>query len=131
VACSSGNDNPSIGGGTAGQIVDVTMQALNGGPSGTAKLSESPDLMLTVTITLNSAPGVQEPAAIHPGTCAGIDPTAKFRLSSVSGGTSTTRSLNSTLGELSSSPYVIVVQRSGTDPTPVSCGPIPLVAAAT
>jgi hypothetical protein len=49
----------------------------------------------------------------------------KFPLSSVTGGHSTTSPVNTTLGELSSSPYVIVVQRSGTDATPVSCGQIP------
>jgi hypothetical protein len=34
--------------------------------------------------------------------------------------------VNSTLGELSSTPYVIVVQRSTTDPTTASCGVIPV-----
>jgi hypothetical protein len=36
--------------------------------------------------------------------------------------------VNSTLGELSSTPYVIVVQRSTTDPTTASCGVIPVAA---
>ena len=37
--------------------------------------------------------------------------------------------VKTTLGELSSRPYVIVVQRSGTDSTPVSCGAIPQASA--
>ncbi|HMC08537.1 MAG TPA: hypothetical protein VKL22_04370 [Actinomycetota bacterium] len=129
-ACSSGNDNPAIGGGgSVGQISEVTMQALNGGQAGTATLTESPDLMLTVTVKLQKTPGAQEPAGVHAGTCGGIDPATKFPLSSVIDGQSTTTSVKTTLGELSSRPYVIVVQRSGTDSTPVSCGAIPQASA--
>lgn len=130
VACSSGNDNPSIaGGGTnVGQTADVSMQAENGGQSGTATLDESPSLDLTVTIRLQNPISTQEPAGIHAGTCSSFTPDAKFALSSVANGASTTSALNTTLGELSSSPYVIVVQRSGTDPTAVSCGAIPQAA---
>src|SRR5437016_258712 len=127
-ACSSGNDNPAIGGGgSVGQMSEVTMQALNGGQSGIATVTESPDLMLTVAIKLQNAPGTQEPAGVHAGTCAGIDPAMKFPLSSVIDGQSTTTSVKTTLGELSSKPYVIIVHRSGTDSTPVSCGGIPQV----
>jgi len=129
-ACSSGNDNPAIGGGgSVGQISEVTMQALNGGQAGTATLTESPDLMLTVAVKLQKTPGAQEAAGVHAGTCGGIDPATKFPLSSVIDGQSTTTSVKTTLGELSSRPYVIVVQRSGTDSTPVSCGAIPQASA--
>jgi hypothetical protein len=134
-ACSSNvNDNPAIGGGNTGtgQTADVTMQALNSGQSGTATLLESPSLVLTVKIDLTAAPAtIQEPAGIHAGTCTAIGPTVAFALSSVISGSSTSINLNTTLAELSSSPYVIVVQRSGVDSTPVSCGPIPEAAAAT
>ena len=125
-ACSSSaNDNPTIGGGAVGQISDVTMQAVNGGQSGTARLSESPSVVLTVTISVQNAPGAQQPASIHAGTCNGFDAAPKFPLNAVVNGQSTTSPLNSTLGELSSSPYVIVVQRSASDPTTTSCGVIP------
>ena len=128
--CSSpANDNPTIGGGNVGQISDVTMQAVNGGQSGTATLSESPSVVLTVTISLQNAPGPQQPASIHTGTCTSFDGAAKFALSPVVSGKSTTSPLNTTLGELSSSPYVIVVQRSATDPTTASCGVIPVASA--
>jgi hypothetical protein len=131
-ACSSSaSDNPTIGGGAVGQISDVTMQAVNGGQSGTARLSESPSVVLTVTISLQNATGsqqAQQPASIHAGTCNGFDAAAKFPLNAVVNGQSTTSPLNSTLGELSSSPYVIVVQRSTTDPTTASCGVIPVAA---
>ena len=129
-ACSSpASDNPTIGGGAVGQISDVTMQAVNGGQPGAATLSESPSVVLTVTISLQqSVPGAQQPASIHAGTCNGFDAAPKFALDPVVNGKSTTSPLNSTLGELSSSPYVIVVQRSATDPTTASCGVIPVAA---
>ena len=125
-ACSSSsNDNPTIGGGAVGQISDVAMTAVAGGQSGTAKLTESPSVVLTVTIALANAPGPQQPASIHAGTCNSFDPSPKFALSPVVNGQSTTNGLNTTLGELSASPYVIVVRRSTTDPTTASCGVIP------
>ena len=123
---SSSNDNPTIGGGAVGQISDVTMQAANGGQSGTAKLTESPSVVLTVSISLQNAPGAQQPASIHAGTCNSFAPAPKFALNAVVNGQSTTSPVNSTLGELSSSPYVIVVRRSTTDPTTASCGVIPV-----
>lgn len=132
-ACSSpASDNPTIGGGAVGQISDVTMQAVNGGQSGTATLSESPSVVLTVAISLQqNAPGAQQPASIRAGTCNGFDAAPKFPLNPVVNGKSTTSPLNSTLGELSSSPYVIVVQRSASDPTTTSCGVIPVASTST
>jgi hypothetical protein len=125
-ACSSSaNDNPTIGGGQVGQISDVAMQAVNGGQSGTAKLTESPSVVLSVTISLQNAPGPQQPASIHAGTCTSFSPAPKFALNAAVNGKSTTSPVNSTLGELSSTPYVIVVQRSTTDPATASCGVIP------
>src|SRR5437588_11316775 len=89
-ACSSSaNDNPTIGGGAVGQISDVTMQAVNGGQSGVARLSESPSVVLTVTISLQNDPAPQQPASIHAGTCNGFDAAPKFALSPVVNGKST------------------------------------------
>src|SRR5439155_7958029 len=83
-ACSSpANDNPTIGGGAVGQISEVTMQAVNGGQSGAARLSESPSVVLTVTISLQNATGSQQPqqpAAIHAGTCNSFAAASKFAL---------------------------------------------------
>jgi len=128
VGCSSSaNDNPTIGGGV-GQIADVTMQAVNGGPAGTATVTESPSLVMTVTVNLdNVGQGTQQPAGIHAGTCATYDPKAKFGLNVLVGGKSSSTALNTTLGELQSSPYVIIVERAPGDTTAVSCGPIPQV----
>jgi len=131
-ACTNANDNPTIGGGNAtGQTSDVTMTAVNGGQAGTAELLESPQLELSVKVTLPTAPSAtQEPAGIHAGTCANFNQTVAFQLGPVIKGSSTTSPLaTTTLNELASSPYVIVVQRSGTDSTTVSCGAIPQIAA--
>ena len=73
-ACSSSeNDNPTIGGGAVGQISDVTMQAVNGGQSGSARLSESPSVVLTVTSDLfvTTHKVRTEPARREQGTRAG------------------------------------------------------------
>lgn len=128
-ACTNANDNPTIGGGSStGQTSDVTMTAANGGQAGTAELLESPQLELTVKITLPTAPSAtQEPAGIHAGTCAAFNQNVAFQLSPVIKGSSTTPLATTTLNELSSTPYVIVVQRSGTDSTTVSCGAIPQI----
>lgn len=129
-ACqSSGSDNPAIGGGGVGQTADVAMNAVAGGPSGTASLAESPGLVFTLDLTLTPAAATEEPAGVHPGTCNSFDPTTRFALSPVSGGKSASTLLNTTLSELQSSPYVIVVQRSATDTAAISCGQIPEVAA--
>lgn len=133
-ACkSSSSDNPAIGGGGVGQTQDVTMVSYNGGQAGTATLGESPSLVFSVTVHL-SAPtqgtaAASEPADIRPGTCANPDPTAKFPLTPVVNGQSDTPSLNTTLGEMQSSPYVIVVHRSAQDPAVISCGAIPIAGA--
>jgi hypothetical protein len=128
-ACSSpANDNPTIGGGQVGQLSDVVMQAVNGGQTGTARLTESPSVVLSVTISLQNTTGAQlpqQPASIHAGTCTSFAPDPKFALNPLVNGQSTTSPVNSTLGELSSTPYVIVVKRSTTDPATASCGVIP------
>lgn len=125
-ACkSSSSDNPAIGGGGIGQTAEVTMNPVSGGPSGTAALAESPALVFTLNLDLTPAVAVQEPAGLHTGTCNSFDPAVKFNLTPVSNGKSGTTLLNTTLSELQSSPYVIVVQRSATDSAAISCGQIP------
>ncbi|GAC1369841.1 MAG: hypothetical protein NVSMB32_14480 [Actinomycetota bacterium] len=133
LAACKGNDNPALGGGGIGQTQEVTLVATNGGQNGTAVLAESPSLVLSVTIKLSApasgAPAALEPAAIRAGTCTHPDASARFALSGVVNSQSTTKSLNTTLGELQSSPYVIVIQRSAQDPAIVSCGAIPTILA--
>lgn len=126
-ACqSSGNDTGTITGPGGGQTSTVTMTGIAGGPSGTATLLESPSLNLSIEIDLSGeTTSPSEPVAIYPGTCAAPGKTQFLGLSPVMKNKSTTPTLNSTLDELSSSPYVILVVSSGVQGAPISCGPIP------
>lgn len=132
-ACQSfTSHNPGMvasGPGGNGQSADVPLQGVNGGPSGSATLLESPTLVLSVTLAFPApASGTpEEPAAIEPGTCANPVPTPTFPLAPVAAGKSSTSNLNTSLDELESTPHVILVERSAVDNTLVSCGTIPQV----
>ncbi|HLI55843.1 MAG TPA: hypothetical protein VKY26_02300 [Actinomycetota bacterium] len=129
-ACqSSSNDTGTIQGGGGGQSSIVTMSGIAGGPSGTATLLESPSLNLSIEIDLTGeTTSPSEPAAVYPGTCTSPGKTQFLGLAPVMGNKSKTPTLNSTLDELSSSPYMIVVFSSGVQGTPISCGTIPQLA---
>ncbi|MGH2717264.1 MAG: hypothetical protein ACRDJU_01635, partial [Actinomycetota bacterium] len=115
-----------IDGTGGGQTSTVTMTGIAGGPSGTATLLESPSLTLSIDIDLTGeTTSPSEPAGIYAGSCATIAKTQFLGLSPVMKNVSKTPTLNSTLDELSSTPYVIVVSSSGVQGTPISCGPIP------
>lgn len=126
-ACqNSSNDTGTINGPGGGQTSTVTMTGIAGGPSGTATLLESPSLNLSIEIDLTGeTTSASEPASIYPGSCAAPGKSQFLGLSPVMSNKSKTPTLNSTLDELSSSPYVIVVFSSGVQGTPISCGPIP------
>jgi hypothetical protein len=72
------------------------------GESGTARLTPAGD-KTKVEISLKGAPkGVSQPAHIHDGTCAKLDPKPKYGLENVVDGKSTTEvpvALNKLLGE--------------------------------
>lgn len=125
-ACqSSSNDTGTISGAGGGQTSTVTMTGVGSGPSGTATLLESPSLNLSIDIDLTGeTTSPSEPAAIYAGTCSSLK-TQFLGLSPVVKNKSKTPTLNSTLDELASSPYAIVVLSSGLQGTPISCGPIP------
>jgi len=104
--------------------VNVSMHAQNkSGETGTAKLTpEGPD-KTRVEITLKGAPkGTPQPAHIHEGSCAKLDPKPKQGLENVVDGKSTTVvpvSLDSVRG------MAINVHKSTNDiKTYVSCGDI-------
>src|SRR5437879_3003409 len=68
----------------------VTMNAQNGsGESGTATLSEE-NGQLMVTLDLANGPAGPQPAHIHRGTCATLDPKPLYPLTSVTNGKSVT-----------------------------------------
>lgn len=101
----------------------VTMNALNGsGETGTATLKDTPK-GLVVTIHIKNAKGPQ-PAHIHQGSCAKLDPKPEYPLHNVVNGMSVTTVKGVTIGELNGK-TAINVHKSLTDiPTYVSCGDI-------
>jgi Cu/Zn superoxide dismutase len=105
--------------------VKVTMGAQNGSKeSGTATLQQK-GKDVVVSVDLNNAPKGAQPAHIHMGTCAKLNPAPKYPLSNVVNGKSTTTIKNVDLDELVEGKYAINVHKSANDlKTYVSCGEI-------
>jgi hypothetical protein len=108
---------------TAKSPVNVVMKALNGsGENGNATLRDTPK-GLVVTINVKNAKGPQ-PAHIHKGSCAKLDPKPEYALHNVVNGMSVTTVPGVTIAKLSGK-SAINVHKSLTDiPTYVSCGDI-------
>ncbi len=102
----------------------VKISAQNGsGESGSATLTQTGGA-LVVKLTLTGGSG-QQPAHIHKGTCAKLNPAPAYPLTTVSGGTSTTTLKNVTLTQLTAGTYAINVHKSTTDIKDyVACGNI-------
>ena len=110
----------------SGKHLTVAMNALSGsGQSGTATIARASGGHITVTIDLSGEPtGASEPAHIHPGTCANLDPVPKVVLSPVVDGRSVTTIPAPTS---SSSGHRAIVVHKGTGDgmkTYVACGDI-------
>src|SRR2546423_8767651 len=109
---------------SSGKSVKVSMKAQNkSGESGSARLTpEGPDKTL-VEISLKGGPkGTPQPAHIHEGSCAKLDPKPKYGLENVVDGKSSTvvpQGIDSVRG------MAINVHKSADDvKTYVSCGDI-------
>lgn len=106
--------------------VSVPLKALNGsGESGNAVLRDTP-AGLSVVLTLTGFPPAGgQPAHIHKGTCAKLDPKPEYPLTTVVGGRSTTVIKGVTIAQLLASPNAINVHKSTKEiPVYVSCGNI-------
>ena len=103
--------------------VNVVMKALNGsGEDGNATLRDTPK-GLVVTIHVKNAKGPQ-PAHIHKGSCAKLDPKPEYALHNVVNGMSVTTVPGVTIAGLTGK-SAINVHKSLTDiPIYVSCGDI-------
>lgn len=115
----------------AGTVV-VPLQALNGSnQTGSATLTAAGQ-KTNVVIALNgTTPGAVEPAHVHAGTCAKLNPKPAYPLNSVTGGSSTT-TLNVPLSSLQTGGFAINVHQSMTNiSTYVACGNIPAATNAT
>jgi hypothetical protein len=103
----------------------ISMMAQNGSKeSGTATLAQH-GKNVVVTISLNNAPASAQPAHIHKGTCAKLNPAPAYPLSNVVHGKSTTTVNNVDLDKLAGGGFAINVHKSTNDlKTYVSCGNI-------
>jgi hypothetical protein len=103
--------------------VTVKISAQNAsGESGTATLTPQGD-KTRVAIKLTGAPeGTPQPAHIHDGSCAQLDPKPRIPLQNVAGGDSTT-TLDMKLSDIMSKGGAINVHKSTSDlKTYVACG---------
>ncbi len=101
----------------------------NSGESGTATLTAMGN-QTKVTLNLQNAPSNPQPAHIHPGTCANLNPQPKYPLTNVQNGTSET-TVNASLDSLMTGGFAINVHKSAAEiQTYVSCGDIPAAGAA-
>jgi hypothetical protein len=108
-----------------GDSMTVDLQEQNGsGVPGTATLEPTSDGNVKVTLDIDGAPDVAQPAHIHTGTCDDLDPTPKFPLANVEGGTSET-TIDVALDELTASHHAVNVHMSEEDvETYAACGDI-------
>ena len=113
--------------GAAGMATVVQINSQNdSGEHGTATLIQGPD-GLEVHIKLIGTPeGVSQPAHIHVGTCATLNPSPMYPLALVTNGDSKTTLPNVKLADLMKSDFAINVHKSTTEiPKYVACGTIP------
>jgi hypothetical protein len=113
----------------AEDMISVAMMEQNGsGQSGTATLTLSDDgTSITVEINISSGEAdVEQPAHIHPGTCANLDPKPLIPLNNVVNGKSTTVITDAdVMGDVSGDDFAINVHKSKAEAgVYVSCGDI-------
>jgi LPXTG-motif cell wall-anchored protein len=97
----------------AAQDQATTLQLVaqnNSGINGTATFTSS-DGGLKVDLKVTGAGAGPEPAHIHPGSCAQLDPTPQFTLASVTNGVSST-DLQTTFQALAATPHAIHMHKS-------------------
>ncbi len=96
----------------------------NSGQAGTAVLQDMGNGSTKVTVNISGGSGVAQPAHIHEGTCAALNPKPKYPLTSLVNGTSETI-VNEPLSDLTDGTYAINVHKSATEASVyVSCGNI-------
>jgi hypothetical protein len=83
----------------------------NSGIGGTVMLADQGNGKTRVTIEATGAGAGPQPAHIHPGSCAQLDPAPRFALTSVVNGSSTT-DVDTTLAQLMSQPSAVHMHKS-------------------
>jgi hypothetical protein len=128
VAFAQDKEGGKMKGGKKGgaKTVHVKLSAQNKSKeTGTATLTPMGEDKTKVVISLKGTPqGTPQPAHIHEGTCAKLDPKPKWGLENVVDGKSTTE-VPVGIAEIMNGPHAINVHKSGEDlKTYVSCGNI-------
>jgi len=102
----------------------------NSGQTGTATLTAAGDKTQVVIALNGMPPNAQEPAHVHPGTCAKLNPKPVYPLTTIAGGQSAS-TIDVPLSTLQSGTFAINVHESTTNiGTYVACGNIPSAAPA-
>ena len=105
------------------------MEQNNSGQSGTATLTVSDDLKsVTVEINISGGSEVPQPAHIHAGTCANLDPKPAVPLNNVVNGKSVTvitEESGAGMGDMEANEFAINVHKSAAEASVyVACGDI-------
>jgi hypothetical protein len=113
------------GGGDDGEETTVALAEQNGsGQSGEVVLTAVDGSTTRVEISIGNPPGDPQPAHIHKGSCADLDPQPEYPLENVTGGGSTTE-VQAALDELDGGGFAINVHKSESElETYVACGDI-------
>jgi Cu/Zn superoxide dismutase len=108
-----------------GQTVTVEMTSQNNsGVTGTATLTEIGSGKLRVEIRANGSGAGPQPAHIHEGNCAQLNPAPKFPLNNVVNGSSTTE-IDGSIAALLAAPHAVHMHKSPDElPVYVACADI-------
>lgn len=103
----------------------VTMAAQNdSGQNGTVMLEDMGGGMTKVTVNISNGSDTPQPAHIHEGTCANLNPKPKWPLSNVVNGKSETM-VDAPLAEIANGEYAVNVHKSAAEASVyTSCGNI-------
>src|SRR5438105_5642432 len=113
------------------KVVHITLIDENGsGEDGSSQITDQGDGTTKVELIMTNEPeGAEQPASIHAGTCTNLDADVAFALDPVKDLKSTS-TIKTSLSTLLSSKYALVVAKSASDNTVVSCGIFPSAAVA-
>ncbi len=112
------------GAGPANRAVIQLAEQNGSGQTGTATLTGTADGKLMVMVELSNGTSVAQPAHIHNGTCANLDPKPVYPLTSLTNGVSDT-TVDVSMETLMAGQYAINVHKSGPEASVyVACGDI-------
>jgi hypothetical protein len=120
-----GSTKTNAGAAGSGGGQTVKLRAQNGsGETGTATLTPMGVNQTKVVVDLSGAPKSAQPAHIHKGSCAKLDPTPAYALQNLADGKSQSV-VNVSINDLKKGSFAINVHKSQTDlKTYVACGNI-------